>query len=738
MIKKKLLLIGLCLLGCASMSAQQAEIIPLAENAVRIKYGKPQVSKLPEWVYVNDSKSFIPEFLTPAYAKGYSYKSSKGIKAFVDKKGNVTIRNSKGKVIFKSVGMSLKPSSVQGESTNIAELSFKSPLKGIEYQYGLGQFQDGVSNVYGLTRRLTQVNTQISIPMMISNKGYAILWNNYGMTEFNPCSNHVKLEAVKQSEDSKGEVVDVTTTTGNRREVRRQHSYSATINVEKAGDYTILLDVGQKMARKHWMSIDDEVVIDMSNVWLPPTTSTKVYLTKGRHTIVVQGNQGDKPSVYWDKIDDITTFRSPVAECVDFTIFTGTADEIIATYRRLTGAASPMPEWALGYIHCRERFHSQDEIITTARRFQKENIPLDVIVQDWQWWGKYGWNAMQFDEDHYPNPAAMMDTLHQMNVRLMLSVWSKIDRNSKLGKETASKGYYIPNTDWIDFFNPDAAAFYWKNFKEKLIPTGIDCWWQDATEPENDDLEGRKVWNGTLPGEMVRNVYPLMVCKTVYEGSHNFILTRSGFPGIQRYGAALWSGDVGNDWETLRRQIVGGLGLMSTGIPWWTYDAGGFFRPGNQYNDKDYQERMIRWIQTSVFLPLMRVHGYMSNTEPWNYQPETYRLFVEQIRLRHKLLPYIKKEAELVAKEGGTLMRPLLFDFPNDEKALAQETEYMFGHDLLVCPVYQSLSDGDVSVYLPKHPQGWKDYFTGKHYDGGQTIQLTATLEHIPVFEKVK
>ena len=734
--KKIGIMLGFWLMSFAFSHAQQVQITPLAENAVRIQYGKPQVSKLPEWVYVNGSKSFIPEFLTPAYAKVYSYKSSKGIKALVDKKGNVIIRNSKGKVIFKSVGMSLKPSSVQGESTNIAELSFKSPLKGTEYQYGLGQFQDGVSNVYGLTRRLTQVNTQIAIPMMMSNKGYAILWNNYGMTEFNPCSHNVQLEAVKQSEDSKGEVVDVTTTTGNRREVRHQHSYSATIDIDKAGDYTILLDVGQKMARKHWLSIDDEVIINMNNVWLPPTTSTKVHLTKGRHTIVVQGNQGDKPSVYWDKIDDITTFRSPVAECVDFTIFTGTADEIIATYRRLTGAAAPMPEWALGYIHCRERFHSQDEILSTARRFQKENIPLDVIVQDWQWWGKHGWNAMQFDEDHYPNPTAMMDTLHQMNVRLMLSVWSKIDRNSTLGKETASKGFYIPNTDWVDFFNPAAAAFYWKNFKEKLIPTGIDSWWQDATEPENDDLEGRKVWNGTLPGEMVRNVYPLLVCKTVYEGSHNFILTRSGFPGIQRYGAALWSGDVGNDWETLRRQIVGGLGLMSTGIPWWTYDAGGFFRPGNQYTDKDYQERMIRWIQTSVFLPLMRVHGYMSNTEPWNYQPETYRLFVEQIRLRHKLLPYIIKEAELVAKEGGTLMRPLLFDFPDDEQALAQETEYMFGHDLLVCPVYQSLSAGDVAVYLPKHPQGWKDYFTGKHYDGGQTIHLPATLEHIPVFKK--
>ena len=180
-----------------------------------------------------------------------------------------------------------------------------------------------------------------------------------------------------------------------------------------------------------------------------------------------------------------------------------------------------------------------------------------------------------------------------------------------------------------------ATKFDWQNFRQKLVPTGIDCWWQDATEPENDDLVGRMVWDNTLPGEMVRNVYPLLVCKTVYEGTKGFILTRSGFPGIQRYGAAVWSGDVGNDWETLRRQIVGGLGLMASGIPWWTYDAGGFFRPGNQYTDKDYQERMIRWIQTSVFLPLMRVHGYMSNTEPWNYLPETQRIFVEQIRLRH-------------------------------------------------------------------------------------------------------
>ncbi len=709
------------LLLATPSQAQQVKVTPLADNAVRVQYGKTQDPKLPELIYVGHST--------------YTGQPSR-IRYATDKKGQLTIRNGKGKVVFQTTEMSLTPSTVQGQPTQIAELSFLSPLKGKEYQYGLGQFQDGVSDVFGLTRRLTQVNTQIAVPMMMSSKGYAILWNNYGLTEFNPCSHSVVLSRVEESA-GKEEVVDVTTTTGNRREVRRSNNFSAQIDIEKSGDYTLLLDVGQKMARKHYLAIDGQVAINMNNTWLPPTSSVKLHLEKGKHTLLVQGNQGDKPMVYWGLIDQTTTFRSPVADGVDFTIFTGTPDEIIATYRELTGAAPMMPKWMLGYIHCRERYHSQDEIISTARRFQQEGIPLDLIVQDWQWWGKYGWNAMQFDEDHYPNPKEMMDTLHSMDVRLMLSVWSKIDRNSALGKEAASKDFYIRNTDWIDFFNPEAAEFYWQNFRDRLVSTGIDAWWQDATEPENDDLMGRMVCANTIPGEMVRNVYPLYVCKTVYEGTHAPILTRSGFSGIQRYGAALWSGDVGNDWETLRRQVVGGLGLMSTGIPWWTYDAGGFFRPGNQYTDPAYQERMIRWIQTSVFLPLMRVHGYMSNTEPWNYQPETQRIFVEQIKLRQKLLPYILKEAEKVAKEGSTLMRPLIFDFPDDEQALQQETEYMFGHELLVCPVYQSLTDGDISVYLPVNKGGWTDYFTGQHYDGGQTIRLQPTLEHIPVFVRL-
>ena len=227
----------------------------------------------------------------------------------------------------------------------------------------------------------------------------------------------------------------------------------------------------------------------------------------------------DTPSLGLCLVDDTTVLSSPVADAVDYTVFLGNADEITASYRALTGAIPMMPQWALGYIHCRERYHSSEEIIRSAETFREKQIPLDLIVQDWQWWGDNGWNSMVFDKKNYPSPRALTDSLHDMNVRLMLSVWSKIDKSSILGRQMLEKGYYIPDTDWIDFFNPAAAQEYWDNFSDKLLkPYRIDAWWQDATEPENDDLVGRMVAGGTLHGELVRNCYPLLVSKTVYEG----------------------------------------------------------------------------------------------------------------------------------------------------------------------------------------------------------------------------
>ena len=692
----------------------QLTVTTVARNAVRVQYAE------------NDAKSDLPDWL---YVK-HGEVASSDVKFDIDTRRQVlTVKNRQGRVVFTATRHEL--------ADGIATLTFASPKD--ECLFGLGQFQDGYSNVRGLTRRLTQVNTQISLPMLLSSKGYGVLWNNYGLVDFNPSSHCVKL--VKREGAGSSEVVNVTSTEGGRQEVRQRNVYEATLDIAEAGDYALLLDVGQKMARRHNLVIDGQPVIEMQNVWLPPTASKIVHLSAGRHTLTAELSRGDVPVLYYNKVVNSTTFRSPVATQVDYTVFVGSADEVIATYRSLTGECPLMPKWALGYIHCRERFHSSQEILEAANRFKQEQMPVSMIVQDWQWWGKYGWNSMQFDEDHYPDPKAITDSLHKMDIRLMLSVWSKIDKNSALGKEMTRDNYYIPGTDWIDFFNPEAAASYWRNFRERLVPLGIDAWWQDATEPENDDLAGRRVNNGKWSGEQVRNVYPLLVNKTVYEGlvqagREPMILTRCGFPGIQRYGSALWSGDVGNDWEAFRRQIVAGLGVQAAGVPWWTYDAGGFFRPGDQYTNQDYIERMLRWIETSVYLPLMRVHGYMSNTEPWNYGPEAKTVIAECLKERYKLLPYIERCAERVAKEGYTLMRPLVFDFADDPVALQQQYEYMFGPSLLISPVTEPGVTA-WKTYLPKSREGWRDYRTGQHYAGGQTVTTRVDKAHIPVFVRV-
>lgn len=696
-------------------------LTPLAKNAVRVQYAKAHKFDLPdEWLY--------PE----------SKQQSSDIRVKVN---GASIEFYNGNQLITNVSMhQLTPTSVQGQDAYQASIQLVSPQD--EYLTGLGQFQDGIGNLRGVTRRLTQVNTQIAIPFLLSNKGYGILWNNYGMMDFNPTTWSVKMQHQGATGDT--QVVNVTSTEGGKEEVRHKNIFNAKVDIPEAGEYAILLDVGQSMARRHNLSLDGNLVLDVQNVWLPPTTSVNMKLDAGTHVFTSELNDGDKPVIYLRKVDNTTTLSSPVADKVDYTLFMGSGDEIIATYRNLTGKAPMMPMWALGFIHCRERYHSSQEILENARIFREKKMPVDVIVQDWQWWGKYGWNSMKFDEEFYPDPTALTSELHdKLNMRLMLSVWSKIDDNSDLGKQMKSDGYYIPGTTWIDFFNPDAANAYWKNFSEKLLVHNIDAWWQDATEPENDDLVNRRVANGTIAGEQVRNVYPLLVSKTVYEGLKKddakrraMILTRSGFPGIQRYGSTLWSGDVGNDWETLRRQIAGGLGLMAAGHPWWTYDAGGFFRPWqNQYQDKEYIQRLIRWVQCATFLPLMRIHGYMSDTEPWRYGEEAEKIIKSQLELRYRLLPYIYTEAWKVSSNGGTLMRPLVFDFPEDAEALKHETEYMFGSAFLVNPIIAP----DVTTYktyLPKHKEGWYDFHTGKHYAGGQTIETSVSINNIPVFVK--
>ena len=712
-------------------------ILPLSDNAVRVKFVKDGTYPLDELIYTEDVAA--PKWKTK-FTNGIpkvtlkemsvSYNKATNQLTFYDKKGNIVLMEEPN-------GKSVKENDVKGTKMLDVSQSFYSPKD--EYLFGTGQFQDGYLNIRGLSRRLTQVNTQISIPFVLSSKGYGLLWNNYGLTEFNPTGNSIKLAPSNQ----KGEVMQVnaTSTTGNVNERRISDTFTGKINIEEDGEYSILLDVGQSMSRRQYIAIDGKVLVEQNNTWLPPTTSVIAKLTKGEHSVLVKGVRGDLPTFYWNKVEDKTTFHSPVAQALDYTVFVGNADKVISTYRNLTGKAPLMPDYMLGYVHCRERYNTQDEVVNTARMFKEKNIPISVIVQDWQWWGKYGWNAMQFDEDRYPDPKKMVDDLHSMDVKLMISVWSKIAKSSDVGKHFDARNFFIPGTEWIDFFKPEAQEYYKTTFREKMMrPYHIDAWWLDATEPENDDISGRPIGNEQISGDIYRNVYPLKVVNSAYDGMTAeepdkvpVILTRSAFSGIQRYNAVTWSGDVNSDLETLRRQIVGGLGYMTTGLPWWTYDAGGFFRPGDQYTNKQYQESMLRWIECSVFLPIMRVHGYQSNTEPWNYPEETEKIFVNCIKQRYELLPYIKECARKVSEENYTMMRPLIFDFPDDEEALKQEVEYMFGPSYLVCPIIE-YGVTEWEVYLPNNKKGWNDFYTKEHYKGGQHIKVKATLDKIPVF----
>jgi len=733
-----ILLAGLLLLaGCSQNEVRIATdegtlvLRPLMDNAIRVRLEPADYKPLDELVYVEKvaapkfdvtKKDGIVEVRTAKMRARYE----NGVLTFSDAEGNVFLREE---------SHSLVPSTVQGEPTYDATLRLASPED--EFIYGTGQFQDGFLNVRGVTRRLTQVNTQIALPFILSNKGYGLLWNNYGLTDFNPADQRVALAVA--GEDGEGQTVNATGTAGNRRERRFSRSFAGSVDIPENGTYALLLDVGQKMARRHYLAIDGEPVVDVSNTWLPPTTSALVDLTAGTHTLAVEGVRTDNPVLYWKKVEDATTFHSPVAAALDYTVFAGKADEAIGAYRALTGPVPEMPDWMFGYIHCRERYHSSEEILANAREFKDRGLPLDVIVQDWQWWGPTGWNSMEFDKEHYPDPKALIDTLHGLGTRFMISVWSKVDKNSNLGKRLDERGSYIEGTDWIDFFNPEVAAFYAQNFVDSLArPYGIDAWWFDATEPENDDLAGRRIGPDQIPGEWYRNVYPLMVNRTMYqalttEGLSPVILTRSAFPGAQRYGVVTWSGDVGNDFGTLRRQIAGGLGQMASGLPWWTFDAGGFFRPGDQYTSAEYQERLVRWVQASTFLPFMRVHGYMSQTEPWHYFPETYEIIASYMDLRKRLEPYILDCAKRVSEEGYTLMRPLVFDFPDDPEALRQDDTFMFGPAYLVHPV---TAPGVTTwrTYLPACDDGWRDYWTGTTYDGGQWVETPVDLATIPVF----
>lgn len=464
-----------------------------------------------------------------------------------------------------------------------------------------------------------------------------------------------------------------------------------------------------------------------------------------------------------------TAFCSEVADAVDYYFIYGpSADQVIAGYRELTGAAPMFSKWAYGYFQSKERYKTGEELVATVKEYRDRKLPLDVIVQDWMYWEKWGWNAMKFDESVFPDPRGMIDRLHdQYRVHLMISIWPKFGPETEVYREMKANGYLYPypglgGAGIYDAFNPGARSLYWKFANEGLFSKGVDAWWMDATEPEFSTatfrlMQTRDFKNAgrTALGSTARylNAYSLMTTAGVYEGQRAvtsdqraFILTRSAFAGQQRNAAATWSGDIRASWKVFRKQVPAGLNISMAGIPYWTTDIGGFFvfYRGGCENEK-YRELYVRWFQYGTFCPIFRSHGTMTPREIWRFGEKgtwAYDTLEKFDNLRYRLLPYIYSLAWRVTDQGYTMMRGLPMDFPADAKVRAIPDQFMFGPSLLVNPVTspQSLAAGRAQsptrkVYLPQSA-GWFDFWTGKKYRGGQTIDAPAPMEIMPLFVK--
>ena len=713
-------------------------ISPLSDNSIRIKFYKVPEGNLPELVFT--SGAVAPAFQVVDSSTKLEIKASK-ITVSLDKKtGKLTYADKAGKIFLseKAGTRKLTPDIIQGESCFAVEQSFESAAD--ESIFGLGQFQDGQYNLKNIARRLTQVNTQIAIPFIYSSKGYGLLWHQYGLTDFNPADNFIALQKQEQSTTGNNQMAEVTTTSGTQKVSQNQSLYQGKFNVPADGDYSIFLDLGD-MGNRHFVVIDGKPCMDQSNMWLPPTSGTLVQLKAGEHDVQVLCKSNNTPKLSWKQADNFTTFRSPIAKALDYVVFYGpSADNVIATYRNLSGNAPMFPKWAYGFWQCRERYTSGSHLVETIKEFRKRQLPVDVIVQDWQYWGDRGWGVPQFDEKNYPNPAGFIKELHDLNAHFNISIWSNPDKNSTIGKEYVAKNRFIPNTKWLDYFNPETRKEYWNTLKVNMFDNGVDSWWMDAVEPENDALKGEKTYIGA--GDFYRLTYPLMVSQAVYEGQRESssdkrvcILTRSAFSGQQRYGVINWSGDIGYTWDVFKNQIVAGLNYTITGFPYWTTDIGGFFRPGrSQYTDEKYHELLTRWYQWGTFNPIFRMHGYQTETEPWKFGQKVEDNMRKMLNLRYRLLPYIYSEAWQVTKKGSTIMRPLVMDFNGDTAAVNRQFQYMFGKSILVAPVTES-SKTEWNVYLPK-AAGWFDFWTGKLFKGGQKVKTDAPLDRIPLFVK--
>lgn len=472
-------------------------------------------------------------------------------------------------------------------------------------------------------------------------------------------------------------------------------------------------------------------------------------------------------ALFWDNYSPTTftdneqgmSFDSAVGDLCDYYfVYGGDADKVVAELRNLTGQAPMFPLWSFGFWQSRERYVSQDELVSVVKKYRDLKIPLDGIVQDWRYWGEdhKNWNAVEFRNPLFPDPKRMMEEVHRLNAHAIISVWPSFGQETGIYAELKQRNLLMEHETFpqengvrvYDAYNPEAREIFWRYMNKNMFSVGMDGWWLDATEPEHSPVKETDFDYQTHLGSFrkVRNAFPLVSVGGVYDHQRQvssakrvFILTRSAFAGQQRYATQAWSGDVISDWEVLRNQISGALNLSLTGIPYWNSDIGGFFSAykfPEGIKDPAFHELYVRWMQFAAFTGMMRSHGTHTPREIFNFGERGYWAFDAQekiINLRYRLLPYIYSTSWNITSGGGSLMRALFSDFPEDKMVAEAGDEYMFGQSILVAPV--TSTEKKRSLYLPEGAQ-WVDFWTGDIQQGGQEITREAPVDMIPLYVK--
>ncbi len=590
--------------------------------------------------------------LSISISKNMAIVSNGRIRAEIEsRRGRITYFNDKNEVLLREAIHYHHPQfarQFRSKGSDHFEMKVTFDAEKDEHLYGMGQYPNDCLDLKGSVLELAQKNTQISIPFLLSSKGYGFIWNN------------------------------------------------------------------------------------------PAIGRAELSLTH-------------------------TSFYAEYARQIDYVIFSGDSPaDLVTHYSTITGTSPKMPEFATGFWQSKLRYYSQEDLLSVAREYKKRNLPISVIVADFYHWPVTG--DWKFNPELWPDPAGMIRELESMDIELVVSVWPTLAPQSENYTEFRKKNFTIRpeygnnlflkvNDDltYVDAMHPDARKAFWSILKENYYNLGVRNFWIDEAEPEIEPLEYHNIRYYRGNGLEVSCLYPYYLSQTIYEGQVEsgqtdiINLTRSGWIGSQRLGALLWSGDIDGDFTTLRKQVKAGLNIGLCGIPWWTTDIGGFWADPQS---EEYRELLLRWFQYGTFCPVMRIHGVNrpfieiegqltgtgSPNEVWSFGEEAYKIMAHYLDVRERLRPYIQKHMDIASEDGTPVMRPLFYDFPQDEKCYTIEDQYMFGPDILVAPVLEAGAKSR-KIYFPAGSE-WKDALTGKTYQGDQTVDYEVSIKNIPLFTR--